>query len=62
VVDTANRIPALKKAAEDLCRSIEVPADDVHQLASAVEFVLEGLHVNDRLSKYRFRERTFYKQ
>lgn len=31
-------------------------------LASAVEFVLEALHVNNKLSKYTFRERTFYKK
>lgn len=31
-------------------------------LASAIEFVLEGLHVHNKLSKYTLRERTFYKQ
>jgi magnesium chelatase subunit I len=38
------------------------PASDALHLASAVEFVLEGLHVGDKLSKYLFHERTFYRQ
>jgi len=32
------------------------------RLAAAIELVLEALHVHDKLSKYTFRERTFYKQ
>jgi magnesium chelatase subunit I len=40
------------------------PAPDTAalHLAAAVEFVLEALHVHDKLSKYTFRERTFYKR
>lgn len=37
------------------------PSAPLH-LASAVEFVLEVLHVNDKLSKYTIRDRTFYKR
>jgi magnesium chelatase subunit I len=61
VVAASQAIPALDEAARGLVRKLEAP-DNPYHLASAVEFVLEGLHVNDRLSKYRFRERTFYKQ
>ena len=32
------------------------------QVAGAVEFILEALHVRDKLSKYVFRERTFFKE
>ncbi len=31
-------------------------------LASAIEFVLEALHVNNKLSKFSFHERTYYKR
>ncbi len=31
-------------------------------LATAVGFVLGALHVNDKLSKYTLRDRTFYRQ
>jgi hypothetical protein len=36
--------------------------NDSALLASAGEFVLEALHVNDRLSKYAYQGRTFYKR
>lgn len=38
-----------------------VPGAHELMLASAAEFVLEALHVNDKLSKYTLRERTFFK-
>jgi magnesium chelatase subunit I len=41
------------------------PAPSEHQtlhLASAVEFVLEALHVNNKLSKHSFQERVFYRK
>lgn len=43
-------------------RRHEGTQDSALQLAAAVEFVLEALHVHDKLSKYTFRERTFYKR
>ncbi|TWT43993.1 hypothetical protein RAS1_03970 [Phycisphaerae bacterium RAS1] len=61
VVEHARRIKGLIPAAESLNKQAECETDEAH-LASAAEFVLEGLHVNDKLSKYTFKERTFYKQ
>jgi magnesium chelatase subunit I len=61
VANTA-RIAGLHDAAKALCRTCELPADDPLHLAGAVEFVLEALHVHDKLSKYVYRERTFYKK
>ena len=62
VVAAGTAIKGLPQAAAALCQRAEAPADAAPHLASAIEFVLEGLHVYDKLSKYRFRERTFYKQ
>lgn len=71
VVTGARKIKGLLEAAEGVCRQADVgeapratsgsTCRELH-LASAVEFVLEALHVNDKLSKYTFRERTFYKK
>ena len=62
VVESAGRLKGLLPAAEAIARRAECPRDSVFHLASAIEFVLEGLHVNDRLTKFSLRERTFYKQ
>jgi magnesium chelatase subunit I len=71
VVAGARKIKGLLEAAEAVCRQADAdePAGasavgERHELhlASAVEFVLEALHVNNKLSKYTFRERTFYKK
>lgn len=62
VVAAAQKIKGLTETATGLLKRFEISADSAPHLASAIEFVLEGLHVNDKLSKYRFRERTFYKQ
>jgi magnesium chelatase subunit I len=61
VVENARRIKGLIDAAEALCRRCETPSTTAH-IASAAEFVLEALHVRDKLSKYAYRERTFYKK
>lgn len=68
VLATARKLPGLVETAERIVREVcgdNVKDDDAMSellLASGVEFVLEALHVNDKLSKYSFRERTFYKQ
>lgn len=62
VVEAAQSIGGLLGMAVGLVTKCELPTDSQPHLASAMEFVLEGLYVNDKLSKYRFRERTFYKQ
>jgi magnesium chelatase subunit I len=55
-------IPGLKKAASKLCEHAELDDEEPGDLASAVEFILEALHVNNRLSKYTYRGRTYYRK
>jgi len=74
VIEHARKIKGLLEAAAAVARhgtqglgprsrgGAPPDGDDPLHMASAVEFVLEALHVNDKLSKYAFRERTFYKQ
>ena len=76
VVEHGRKIKGLIPAAEAVVRKVAGEAErgaggpyaggssataNLH-LAAAIELVLEGLHVHDKLSKYLFRERTFYKQ
>ncbi len=58
----AGKIKHLTPAAAKICKACKRPPDDPAHLASAAEFILEGLYVNDRLSKYAYRGRTFYKR
>jgi hypothetical protein len=41
---------------------MEVDGRDIAMLASVGEFLLEGLYVNNRLSKYSARGKTFFKR
>jgi magnesium chelatase subunit I len=52
-VKAVERVPNLRKAAEDFCRKAVDAGPNSHDaaLASAAEFILEGLHVNNRLNK-----------
>ncbi len=74
VLDAARSVRGLLPAAEGVVASAvdraarrsapHSPATEPRDLwlAAGVEFVLEGLHVHDKLSRYTFRQRTFYKQ
>jgi hypothetical protein len=68
VVENAAAIKGLTDVAAGVLKVADSHADgavssgSTLHLASAIEFVLEALHVNDKLSKYAFRERTFYKR
>jgi magnesium chelatase subunit I len=71
VVASAETIDGLLAAARNVCRQAESETSgtvgeksetDPAHLASAIEFVLEALHVNDKLSKYEYQQRTYYKQ
>ena len=62
LVKSVSRLKNLAAAAESVCREAELPADDPAALASAIEFVLEALYVNNRLSKYAYRGSIFYKR
>lgn len=59
---SVNKISGLRKAAEKLCRSIESPPDQPAHLAAAAELLLEALYVNNRLSKYAYHGRTYFKR
>ena len=55
-------IKPLPGAAVRLAKEMELNADDPAMLASVGEFVLEGLYVNDRLSKYNSRGKAFFRK
>jgi magnesium chelatase subunit I len=52
----------LPQHAAELTRQLELDAADAGVLASVGEFLLEGLYVNNRLSKYSARGKTFFKR
>jgi len=52
----------LPQHAAELARQFELDASDPGILASAGELLLEGLYVNNRLSKYAARGKTFFKR
>ena len=68
VVENAGKIKGLMAAAKSLRKQATEgsagvpPARENLHLASAVEFVLDALHVHDKLSKFTYKERTFYKR
>jgi len=50
------------QGAVSLAKEMEVDPADLALLASVGEFLLEGLYVNDRLSKYNARGKTYFKR
>jgi magnesium chelatase subunit I len=52
----------LAQHAANLAKAMEVDGRDIAMLASVGEFLLEGLYVNNRLSKYSARGKTFFKR
>ena len=62
LVAAVEKTPPLKKAAVKLCVAAEQPFDEPPYLAAAAEFVLEALYVNNRLSKYAYHGRTYFKR
>ncbi|MEM6313431.1 MAG: magnesium chelatase, partial [Planctomycetota bacterium] len=55
-------IATLPNVAEDLARGLELDPTDQGILASVGEFILEGLYVNNRLSKFTGRGQTFFRR
>lgn len=55
-------IKPLDKAATSLAKALNLDAGDAATLASVGEFILEGLYVNNRLSKYNAKGKTFFKR
>lgn len=63
--EVAANIRALKPLAQgttSLASDLEVDASDPAVFACVGEFLLEGLYVNDRLSKYNSKGKTFFKK
>jgi magnesium chelatase subunit I len=55
-------IKGLPQAAAHLAREMELDGGDTATLASIGEFLLEGLYVHNRLSKYNSKGKTFFKR
>jgi len=55
-------IKSLPQSAAALAKEMKLDAGEVAMLASVGEFLLEGLYVNNRLSKYNARGKTFFKK
>lgn len=62
LVEAIRRIKGLREAAADICVHNDRAPEDSANLASAAEFVLEALYVSNRLTKYAYHGRTFYKR
>ena len=55
-------VKGLPQAASRLAKEMELDANDPAALASVGEFLLEGLYVNNRLSKYNSKGKTFFRK
>ncbi len=55
-------IKGLAQAATVLTREMKLDSADAGNLAAVGEFLLEGLYVNNRLSKFNARGKTFFKK
>jgi magnesium chelatase subunit I len=55
-------VKGLPQASQKLAREMELDGGDTATLASAGEFLLEALYVNNRLSKYNSKGKTFFRK
>ena len=55
-------VRSLPQSATKLAKELGLDSDDATTLASVGEFLLEGLYVNNRLSKYNSKGKTFFKK
>ena len=66
VLDRVERVPGLKKKAEELARKLLPELNDADArdaaTASAAEFILEGLHVHNKLNKTAKAGATSYRR
>jgi magnesium chelatase subunit I len=62
LIAAASAIAPLRKGAAAICREAKLDAENPQMLASAIEFILEALYVNNRLSKYAYQGKSFYKR
>ncbi|HEY7120545.1 MAG TPA: sigma 54-interacting transcriptional regulator [Tepidisphaeraceae bacterium] len=61
-VTNMKAIKGLDKSAAALAKEMELDASDPELLASVGEFLLEGLYVNNRLSKFNKQGKTFFRR
>jgi len=61
-VANMNELKPLTKFASSLAKEIGLDPEDPGQLASAGEFILEGLYVNNRLSKFSRAGKPFFRR
>lgn len=62
VVANLKAVKAVYQGAVALAKEMELDASDPATLAAVGEFLLEGLYVNDRLSKFNTKGKTFFKK
>lgn len=62
IISNAEPVEGLLKAAAAVCKQAGIESPKPAHLASAVEFVLEVLYVNNKLSKYVYRGKTMFKR
>ena len=55
-------VKGLTQSAQALCKEMKLDGGDAATLAAIGEFILEGLYVNNRLSKYNAKGKTFFKR
>jgi len=55
-------VKGLPQATAGLAKTMKLDGGDTALLASVGEFFLEGLYVNNRLSKFNSRGKTFFKK
>lgn len=58
----AKQVKGLPQATAKLAKEMELDTNDTATLASVAEFVLEGLYVNNRLSKFSGKGKAFFKK
>ena len=61
-VANMSAVKGLPPAAKALAKEMELDAGDPGTLAAVGEFLLEGLYVNNRLSKYNAKGKTFFRK
>ena len=62
MLENYNHVKGLKAAAVRMAKELDMSPDDPASLVSAGEFILEGLYVNNRLSKVNMPGKTFFRK
>jgi len=62
IVQASESVKGLLKAAQAVCTAARLERPEPAHLASAVEFVLESLFVNNKISKYLYAGKTMFKR